>query len=133
MFEVENILINSFDNADFGLPVKTENEIYDPVIGTAYAELIVLPNEKTAYSVKHTDQSNGVFRIILRYPIGESKDTIKAKADEIFNVYKLHSIVTDTENNNYVEIIKQNCQEGVRETAWHKLVLDLYYQTFTRR
>ena len=60
MFEVENILINSFDNADFGLPVKTENEIYDPVIGTAYAELIVLPNEKTAYSVKDTDQSNGI-------------------------------------------------------------------------
>jgi hypothetical protein len=133
MFEVEDLLINSFDNAEFDLPTKTENEIYDPVIGTAYAELIVLPNEKTAYSVKDTDQSNGIFRIILRYPIGESKDTIKAKADEIFNVYKLHSIVTDTENNNYVEIIKQNCQEGVRETAWHKLVLDLYYQTFTRR
>ena len=133
MFEVEDLLINSFDNAEFDLPTKTENEIYDPVIGTAYAELIVLPNEKTAYSVKDTDQSNGIFRIILRYPIGESKDTIKAKADEIFNVYKLHSIVTDTENNNYAEIIKQNCQEGVRETAWHKLVLDLYYQTFTRR
>lgn len=133
MFEVEDLLINSFDNADFDLPTKTENEIYDPVIGTAYAELIVLPNEKTAYSVKNTDQSNGIFRIILRYPIGESKDTIKAKADEIFSVYKLHSIVTDTENNNYAEIVKQNCQEGVRETAWHKLVLDLYYQTFTRR
>ena len=133
MFEIGKTLINSFDNAEFDLPTKTENEIYDPVIGTAYAELIVLPNEKTAYSVKDTDQSNGIFRIILRYPIGESKDTIKAKADEIFNVYKLHSIVTDTENNNYVEIIKQNCQEGVRETAWHKLVLDLYYQTFTRR
>ena len=133
MFEIGKTLINSFDNAEFDLPTKTENEIYDPVIGTAYAELIVLPNEKTAYSVKDTDQSNGVFRIILRYPIGESKDTIKAKADEIFNVYKLHSIIVDPENNNYVEIIKQNCQEGVRETAWHKLVLDLYYQTFTRR
>ena len=133
MFEIGKTLINSFDNADFDLPTKTENEIYDPVIGTAYAELIVLTNEKTAYSVKHTDQSNGIFRIILRYPIGESKDTIKAKADEIFNAYKLHSIIVDQENNNYVEIIKQNCQEGVRETAWHKLVLDLYYQTFTRR
>ena len=133
MFEIGKTLINSFDNADFDLPTKTENEIYDPVIGTAYAELIVLTNEKTAYSVKHTDQSNGIFRIILRYPIGESKDTIKTKADEIFSVYKLHSIVTDTENNNYAEIVKQNCQEGVRETAWHKLVLDLYYQTFTRR
>lgn len=131
MFSVDQALTDSFIYEDFGLPIAHENRDYKPVSGTAYAEIIVLQNDKTAWAVEDVDQSDGVFRIILRYPSGQGVGPIKNKADEIIDTYKIGSRITY--NDQVIEVTAVNRAVGVQESGWYKIVIDVRYKTFFRR
>ena len=131
MFAVDSALVESFIDQDFGLPIAHENRNYKPVSGTAYAEILVLQNDKTAWSIEDVDQSDGVFRVILRYPSGQGVGGIKNKADEIINTYKIGSRIIY--NDQVIEVTAVNRAVGVQETGWYKIVIDVRYKTFFRR
>ena len=131
MFAVDQAFISSFVNADFGLPIAHENRDYTPVQGTAYAEILVLQNDKTPWSVEDVDESDGVFRVILRYPSGQGVGAVKNKADEIIDNYKNGSEITH--NGQTVKIISVNRAVGVQETGWYKMMVDIRYKTFFGR
>lgn len=131
MFEIDQLFIDSFIVADFGLPIAHENRDYKPNSKEAYAELIVLQNDVTAWTVADADQSDGVFRIILRYPSGEGTGRIKSKADQIIEEYKIHSKITYVDHT--VEITSVNRSVGVQETGWYKMIIDIRYKTFFGR
>lgn len=131
MFAVDQALISSFVNADFGLPIAHENREYTPVAGTAYAEILVFQNDKTPWAVEDVDESDGVFRIILRYPSGQGVGGIKNKADEIIDTYKIGSRIIY--NDQVIEVTAVNRAVGVQESGWYKIVIDVRYKTFFRR
>ena len=131
MFAVDSALVESFIDQDFGLPIAHENRNYKPISGTAYAEILVLQNDKTAWSIEDVDQSDGVFRVILRYPSGKGVGGIKNKADEIIDTYKIGSRIIY--NDQVIEVTAVNRAVGVQETGWYKMVIDVRYKTFFRR
>ena len=131
MFAVDQAFISSFVNADFGLPIAHENRDYTPVQGTAYAEILVLQNDKTPWSVEDVDESDGVFRVILRYPSGQGVGAIKNKADEIIDTYEIGSRIIY--NDQEIEVTAVNRAVGVQEHGWYKIITDVRYNTFFRR
>ena len=91
--KIDQAFVQSFNNGSFGLPINYENMPYTPVSGTAYAELISLPNPIDSLSLSDMNETSGIFRVILRYPIDGGAITPKAKAEEIMAHYPIGSSV----------------------------------------
>jgi hypothetical protein len=131
VLKVDQALVQSFINGAFGLPIAHENIAYTPVNGVPYTELLVLPNDKTAFSVSDTDETDGVFRAILRYPVDTGAIAAKTKADEIFNIYKIGSSISYSGQS--VEIVAVSRQPGVVESGWYKIIISVRYRAFIGR
>lgn len=128
---IDKALISRFKTANFGLPTAYEGLPLTPSNGVAYAEVTVIPNNETAYSADDTDETDGLFRIILRYPENEGAVPAKTMADTMFAQYKIGQRITY--DGQEVEITGRQRAPGVREAGWYKLVLSISYRTFTRR
>jgi hypothetical protein len=131
MLKVDQGLVNLFINSAFGLPICHENIPYTPVEGTPYAEIFVIPNDQTALSLYETDQTDGIFRVILRYPVNTSAIPAKTMADTIFAVFKIGSYFYYGDQK--VEITGFSRNVGLNEAGWYKLVLSINYNAFIRR
>jgi hypothetical protein len=119
------------DNAEFSLPTAYENKDYKPTLQTAYAQIINLPNPLDPLSFKDSDETSGIFRIILRYPINESAIIAKTKAQEILDAYKIGTIVSYLGQSGIIR--KTMRQNGAPEDGWYKTVLSLeYFAIITR-
>ena len=66
--KIDQAFVSSFIAGGFGLEIAHENLAYEPTTGTEYAELRTLNNDVTAYDLATLDITDGVFRVILRYP-----------------------------------------------------------------
>jgi len=130
VLKVDQGLTNLFITSSFGLPIAHENAKYTPVLGTAYAEIYTIPNDQTALSTD-TDQTDGIFRIILRYPLQSGAIAAKTMADTIFAAFKVNSYFYY--NNQKIEITGFSRDTGYHETGWYKLVLSIRYNAFIRR
>lgn len=128
---IDQALTSRFIAGAYGIGIAHENLPYSPTIGTAYAELNVLPNDETAFSANDSDETDGIFRIILRYPENAGAIPAKTMADSIFDGFKVGDKFTY--DGQMVEITGRQRAPGVRETGWYKLVLSIAYQAFTRR
>lgn len=128
---IDQGLTNRFISGTYGLPIAHENLSYSPVVGTAYAEIFNIPNDETAFSVTDSDETDGVFRVILWYPENDGAVPAKTMADTIFNDFKIGQRITYNEQK--IEITGRQRTLGVREAGWYKLVLSISYRTFTTR
>lgn len=133
MLRVDQGLINKFITAFPTFPTAHENSKYTPVAGTAYAELYVNPNDQTAFSCD-TDVTDGLFKIILRYPVNAGAITAKTMADSIFSIYPVDSYIyyPDTTGQK-TEITGISRDTGYHEAGWYKLVISIRYNAFIRR
>ena len=66
--KIDQAFINTYIDADLGLDIAHENTSFKPTAGTEYVELINIPNDTTPLSLNDSDQSDGLFRIILYWP-----------------------------------------------------------------
>lgn len=131
MIEVDQALVKAFVDGAFGLPIAHENLFYEPTPGTAYAQLVVFQNDVTAYSIAHSDETDGVFQITLRYPVNKSAGPAKIKADAILSAFKIGTrLVYSTQR---VTIMSARRESGVPEDGWYKIVLTINYKAFTKR
>ncbi len=129
--KIDQAFVSSFIAGDFGLEVAHENQPFSPTTGTEYAELRTLANDVTAYDLSTRDITDGVFRVILRYPANSGAIAAKTKADEIFSAYPIGSLVTY--EGQAATIISQQRQPGVSEDGWYSLVLTLGYRAKLQR
>lgn len=130
MNRIDQGLINTFINSNFGLNIAHENiEFVDTT--PPYAELLVLPNDVTAYSLKHSDRTDGVFRVILRYPVNTGAYDAKSKADEIAAVFKIGKKISYDGLD--LKIRSYRRDNGVQEDGFYKIVLTINYIAFMAR
>lgn len=129
--KIDQALISEFISGGFGLPVAHENTSYTPTAGTAYAELLVLQNDITGFSLNSSNETDGVFRVILRYPVNGGAVAIKEKADAIFAAFQIGQQLTYSGQT--LTITSQQRQPGVADDGWYKLVLTISYRAFTSR
>jgi hypothetical protein len=126
LIKIDLAFQNAFVGAAFGLPIVFENEQYTPTAGRAYAELKVLQNDVSPATLNDSNDSDGVFRVILRYPVDTGAFDAKTKADQIFAVFAIGArLIYDGVT---VIIMRNSRQPGLAEDGWYKLVLDMPYR-----
>jgi hypothetical protein len=125
--KIEQAFLSSWlnDNSEFSLPTAYENKNYKPTLQTPYAEVYNLPNPLDPLSLNDSDETSGIFRIILRYPVNESAIIAKTKAQEIIDAYKIGTIVSYLGQSAIIR--KTMRQNGAPEDGWYKTVLSLEY------
>lgn len=129
--KIDQALLTAFIDGAFGLPIAHENIHYDPAPGTAYAEILILQNDTTPANLKSSNETDGIFRVILRYPVNKGAVPAKTKADEIFAAYKIGQRLTYS--GVALTITGNQRQPGVAEDGWYKLVLSMSYRAFLSR
>lgn len=129
--EIDQALIQTFVNGAFGLPIAHENQQYTPTAGTAYVEIRVLQNDATPFTLKDSDETDGVFRVRLFYPADTGAVNAKSKADEIFATYKIGTRLTY--NNVSLTVMSNQRQPGLAEDGWYQLVLTINYRAYVAR
>lgn len=112
-------------NSEFGLPTAYENKHYKPTQDAAYAEIFMLPNDSEALSLADSDETSGIFRVILRYPVGKGAFAAKNKAQEIINAFPIGTGVPYSGQS--AIITKTSRQKGVNEDGWYKIVVSIQY------
>lgn len=118
----ENGIYSVWDGSTY----TTTNGVYVPTNGRAWTEAFVLPNDTTGLSLSTSNQTDGLFRVILRYPRDIGSITAKTKADQIFDAFKIASIVEY--GGQGAVITNYQRQEGTPEDGWYKLVLSIFYR-----
>ena len=129
--DIDRALVQAFIAANFGLPIAHENLPYSPVSGTPYVELRVLQNDTTPLNLAHTDQTDGVFRVILRYPVSSGAIAAKVKASEIFGTFRIGH--RHCYGSTCVTMTGHSRQPGVAEDGWYKLIADVRYRAHLKR
>lgn len=124
--KIHQAFVKKFIDSNFGLPIAFENIDYTPSPGTAYAEIKTIENDITMLSLSDINITDGVFQVVLRYPVGQSSIAAQTKADEIFAVFDLGSLVTF--GGQSATITRHRKQPGVAESGWFVLVLTLDYR-----
>jgi hypothetical protein len=128
--KIDQALLQAFIDASFGLDIAHENLPFTPG-SDAYAEVLILQNDTTPWSLKHSNETDGILRIILRYPADTGAIAAKQKAEEIFNVFKIGS--RHVYDGATVTITSNQRARGVQETGWYKLVLSMQYKAYLKR
>ena len=131
MVKIDQAFINAFIDADFGLEIAHENLSYKPTSGTEYEELLNIPNNVTPLSLNDTDETTGLFRIILYWPADVGAIQAKIKADEILSTFKVGTRICYESQCSTITRISRT--KGVAETGWYKTVITIgYYAAITR-
>jgi hypothetical protein len=129
--KIDQALIEHFISGGFGLPIAHENDAYDPSTGDAYAEIRVFQNDATGLTLDETDETDGLFQIILRYPVNGGAVAIKKKADEVFGAFRIGQQLTY--EGQALTITRHQRQPGVAEAGWYKIDLLITYRAFKAR
>lgn len=129
--KIDQAFVQSFIDGAFGLPVDYENMPYTPVSGTAFAELRNIPNPIDSLTLADMNETSGLFRVILRYPVDSGAITAKAKAEEIMAHYPIGSSVAYSGQSATIRSVDR--QAGVVEDAWYTLVVSIRYISFITR
>ena len=131
MVKIDQAFINTFIDASLGLEIAHENVSYKPTAGTEYVELINIPNDETALSINDSNETDGLFRIILYWPINEGSIAPKTKADEILSSFKIGTrICYDSQ---CVTITRTSRQQGSAVDGWYKTIITIRYYAIIGR
>jgi hypothetical protein len=140
LLAIDQAFISKFIDEDFELPIVYENSNYSPVPGTPFVELICLNNGVTEYSLSSSLETEGIFRIFLRYPPDKYSIEAKQKAEEIFSAFPIGFVVKY--ENIRSKIVGHKRQTGTfgkeptttfPEEGWYKLVVSIMHKTFITR
>jgi hypothetical protein len=129
--KIDQALITQFIAGSFGIGVAHENLPFQPVGQAPYAEINVLQNDATPGTLNDTNDTDGVFRVILRYPFNTGAVAAKQKASEIFAAFKVGQRLTY--EGVRLTILGNQRQPGVAEDGWYVLVLTMPYRAAIER
>lgn len=129
--KIDQALVSAFISGNFGLGIAHENTEFVPTAQSPYAELRVLQNDVTAGTLNDTNDTDGVFRVILRYPVYTGAIAPKLKADQIFAVFGIGTRLSY--EGVTLTILNNQRQPGVAEDGWYVLVLTMAYRAAIER
>lgn len=129
--KIDQAFIQSFIDGAYGLETAYQNQPYTPTAGTPYAQLLNIPNDITALDLTDTNETDGLFRIILRYPVDSGAFAAKNQAETIMADYSIGSSVSYSGQS--ARITAVNRQQGVVEESWYVTLITISYRAFIPR
>ena len=129
--KIDQAFTSAFIAAAYGLPIAHENLPYVPTAGTPYAELIIAQNDQSPLSITDSNETTGVFRVILRYPLESGSIGIKTMGDTIATTFKIGTLLTYAGQS--AKITRVGRDVGFTEAGWYKIVLTFTYWAYIAR
>jgi hypothetical protein len=123
--KIDQAFIFEFIAGAFGLPIAFENDGYEPVQGTPYAQIKVKQNDTTKQTLNHSDVTDGIFRIYLRYPAGSGAVAAKTKAEEIIAYFAPGNRIGYGGQSVLIESTAR--KEGIQNNNWYEIIITLSY------
>ena len=118
-------------NSEFGLPTAYENQDFSADPELAYAEVFLIQNALDMLTINDMDETSGIFRAILRYPVNAGAIAAKTKAQEIIDAFSIGTNVPYSGQS--VIITKTSREKGFNENGWYKIVVSVQYIAFITR
>jgi hypothetical protein len=129
--KIDQALILHFVGGDFGIDAAYENQPYTPRQGVPYAEVSVLQNDITPVDLHYNNETDGTFRVVLRYPINTGAVAAKEMADQIFAHFAIgEQLSFDGQD---LLITSHHRMSGASEQGLYKIVLTIGYQAYILR
>ena len=124
----ENGVFSTWDGSVY----ETEKGVYEPTNERAYIEAFILNNDITPYGLSTTNQTDGLFRCVLRYPANTGSITAKQKADEIMAAFPVGARLTYSGQT--VTVTSQDRRQGATsDENWYSLVVSFNYIAYLAR
>lgn len=128
--DIDKALTQSFIDGAFGMPIAHENFNYTPG-NDAYIEIKVLQNDITPWSLSHSNETDGVLKLIIRWPVGVGAVSAKEKANEILKYFKIGKQISYGTTS--LIIMSGHLHPGAPEAGWFKLDVTINYRAFISR
>jgi len=95
-YKIDTALQQAFMDGAFGLPIAYENRDYNPLPGTPYAALYVIPNQPSVNTLGDGGQDliTGIMQVDLNYPVGSGTGVAKQMATTIRDYFKAGTVFT---------------------------------------
>lgn len=146
MITIDQALISAVLSGGLAIDVVHENGLYSVWNGSAYVssqgvytpttnrefmEIRNFPASSIPLSLKHSDESVGIFQAILKYPADVGAITIKTKAEAFLALFTLGAAITYSGQNVYPEA--KNRDGGRIEGGFYQIVCRVNYRAFVAR
>jgi len=129
--KIGQAFIQAFIDANFGLEIAHQNENYTPTEDIEYFELINIPNDETPLSIKHTNETDGIFQVNLYWPSGTGAIDAKLKVEEVTEAFKIGTEVCYS--GQCATVTKTSVDSGTNKDGWYKTIITIgYYANITR-
>lgn len=129
--KIDQALISHFVNGDFGIDAAYENLAFTPRQGEPYAEISVLQNDITPVDLHYNNETDGILRVVLRYPTNIGAIAAKEMADQIFAHFAIgEQLSFDGQD---LLITSHHRMNGASEQWLYKIVLTIGYQAYILR
>jgi len=131
--DLRSALIQSWVDGGFELDTAYPNRKFDPVAGTPWAAVFILPNQPEVATLGDSgaDQHDGVFQISLFYPPNQGDHDIMAKADAIAAHYKAGKRFSYDGQS----LLVRNCgrAQGRLDDGWYRIDLTINWVAWVDR
>jgi hypothetical protein len=130
---IKETLIDAYVDGDFDIETAWENRKFNPVNGTPWARVTIIPNQPEIVTLGATgeDEHTGVMQIDLFYPQDKGDGDILAMADSIREVFKGGARLV----NEGQMVIINSCGRGAgrNENGWFRMIITINWWARTQR
>ncbi len=131
--KIDAALHNAFTDGAFGLSAAYENKEFEPVPGTPWAELFIIPNQPIVNTLGDGGQDliTGIFQINLNYPVGGGAGEAKQKATAVRDYFYAGRVFTYLAQD--VHIISAGRGISRNVDSWYKVTTTIFWQARVTR
>jgi hypothetical protein len=129
--DISGIVLQSFRDKSFGLPISEENVLNIPSSRSAYCVLQYFDAGVSPRGLNDIDEHTALLQATLNYPAGTGDTSAKAKAQEVIDSYSFNDRLSGT---GYFANVQDKSQfVGVAEDGWYSIVVRITFLFYLDR
>lgn len=127
LLDIDRAFIDEFLDRDFlhAEQIALPNLKFTPTHGTPFAELINLPNDASPLTIDGSSETDGIFRVLLNWPVDTGDIAAKMKAQEIISYYDIGKKIGEAVVTGH-GFTAQSSPVG----SWYLTVITISYRAF---
>jgi len=114
-----------------GVSYVSHDGVYQPQARREFMEIRTIPATRAAWSLADTDESLGVFFVMLKYPDDVGAIVAKVKAEAVLSLLKVGARFTYA--GQVVEIASNNRDGGRNDGGFYQIAIRANYRAFVAR
>jgi hypothetical protein len=144
--KIDQALASTVLNGLLGLDIVHENGLYSSWSGSAYSHIKApykprperaflaisnFPAGKQPMTLADTDQIDGVFQVVVAYPVDDGTHEAKAMAEAVLDLFAIGARLTYSGQTVHINTTRRN--GGLVEDGFYKIVCAVEWTAYTSR